>query len=126
MELEIIKREIELLKIRSPMTDSAFCTNNASDACASTKTGLVQSKVNINTIAALLSEFDDTTGDFRMWQNQLKLLEQTYRLNVHENIDRIAAARKSFGLAAFEDRTYGTVYEGFTRWIKDYVQPPDQ
>jgi hypothetical protein len=32
MELEILKRELKLLKIRSPMTNSARCTNPAPDA----------------------------------------------------------------------------------------------
>jgi len=31
MEFDILKRELELLKIRSPMTNSARCTNPASD-----------------------------------------------------------------------------------------------
>ncbi|KAH0949526.1 hypothetical protein HN011_011693 [Eciton burchellii] len=42
MELKMIKREIELLKIHSLMTDSASCTNPAPDARASTKTDTIQ------------------------------------------------------------------------------------
>jgi hypothetical protein len=75
MELEVLKREIELLKIRSQTI------NYAPDACMSTKTRLLQSKININIITELLAIFDDTINDFDTWQSQLKLLKWIYRLD---------------------------------------------
>jgi hypothetical protein len=105
MELEMIKREIELLKIRSSMTDSASCTNPAPDARAGTETGLVQSKININTIAELLPEFDGMMGDFRTWQNQLKFLEQTYRLNAEHTRILIALQLRGKALTWLHSKT---------------------
>ncbi|KAH0944646.1 hypothetical protein HN011_005534 [Eciton burchellii] len=80
MELEMIKQEIKLLKIRSPMTDSASCTIYQTHARVR-RSDWLQSKVNINTIAEFLPESDSMTGDFCIWQNQLRFLERTYRLN---------------------------------------------
>jgi len=75
LELAILKREIELLKIRS---QTASC---APDTRVSTETRLAQPKINIGAMAELLATFDGTTGDFVTWQNQLRLLKRTYRLD---------------------------------------------
>jgi len=64
MELEIPRWEVELSKIRSSMTDFTCYTNSASDARASVEARLIQPKVNMNTIAELLPEFDDMTVIF--------------------------------------------------------------
>jgi len=80
-ELEMVMRERELLRARLSAIDSAHCTHDASKAHTSAKTGWVQNKVSLNVIAELLPEFDGTIGDFRMWRNKLKILEQTYQLN---------------------------------------------
>ncbi|KAH0944535.1 hypothetical protein HN011_003269, partial [Eciton burchellii] len=80
-ELEMVRRELELLMARLSAIDSAHCTHNAPKAHTSAETGWVQNKVSLNGIAELLLEFDGTVGDFRMWRNKLKILEQTYQLN---------------------------------------------
>jgi len=74
-ELEMARRELELLRARLSAIDSARCTHNASEAHTSAETGWVQNKVSLNIIAELLPEFDGTMGDFRMWRNKLKILE---------------------------------------------------
>jgi len=80
MELEMMRRELELLKARSA-TSSASRTQRIPEAHTSAETGWVKNKVSLNVIAELLPEFDDTMGDFRMWRNKLKILEQIYQLN---------------------------------------------
>jgi len=80
MELEIMKRELELLKARFA-NSSASSTQRTPEAHTSAETGWVKNQVSLNVIAELLPEFDGTMGDFRMWRNKLKILEQTYQLN---------------------------------------------
>jgi hypothetical protein len=80
MELEIMKRELELRKARFA-NSSASSTQRTPEAHTSAETGWVKNQVNLNVIAELLPEFDGTMGDFRMWRNKLKILEQTYQLN---------------------------------------------
>jgi len=81
MELEAVRRELELLKARLSALDSARCTHNAPEAHTSAETGWVQDRVSLNVIAEFLPEFDGTMSDFRMWRNKLKILEQSYQLN---------------------------------------------
>jgi len=81
IELEMVRRELELLRARLSAIDSARYTHNAPEAHTSAETGWVQNKVSLNVIAELLPEFDGAMGDFRMWRNKLKILEQTYQLN---------------------------------------------
>jgi len=50
-------------------------THNAPEAHTSAETGWIQNRVSLNVIAELLSEFDGTMGNFRMWRNKLKILE---------------------------------------------------
>jgi len=80
-ELEMVRRELELLMARLSAIDSAHCTHDALKAHTSAETGWVQNKVSLNVIAEVLPEFDGTMGDFRMWRNKLKILEQTNQLN---------------------------------------------
>jgi len=83
-ELQHIRNGIGDIKTRNRIvensfTDDQFRTNSASDAHVSTETRSVQFKVNVNTIAELLAEFDSTMGDFDTWQNQLRLLGRIKR-----------------------------------------------
>jgi len=80
-EMEMMRRELELLRARLSAIDSTRYTHDAPKAHMSTETGWVQNKVSLNVIAELLPEFDGTMGDSRMWRNKLKILEQTYQLN---------------------------------------------
>jgi len=102
MELEMLKREIELLKIRSPMTNSA-CINPAANARASAETRLVQSKINVNTLAEL-PEFDDT-GDFHIWQNHLRLLKEIYQSDVEHTRILIGLRLRGKALAWLHSKT---------------------
>jgi hypothetical protein len=77
MELEKLRRELELLKARSA-TSSASDTHRTPEARASDEAERVRSEVTINTIAELLLEFDGAKGGFRMWRDQLRFLEETY------------------------------------------------
>jgi adenylate kinase family enzyme len=79
MELEMMRRELELLKARSA-TGSASGTQRT-PARTSVETGWVRSEITINTIAELLPEFDGAKGGFCMWRDQLRFLEETYQLN---------------------------------------------
>jgi len=80
-EMEMMRRELELLRARLSAIDSTRYTHDAPKAHTSIETGWVQNKVSLNVIAELLPEFDGTIGDFRIWRNKLKLLERTYQLN---------------------------------------------
>jgi len=75
-----MKRELELLKARFA-NSSASSTQRTPEARTSAETRWVNNQVSLNVIAELLPEFDGTMGDFRMWRNKLKILEQTYQLN---------------------------------------------
>jgi hypothetical protein len=79
-ELEILKRELELMKARF-RNNSTRNIQQTPDTQTNTETEWVQNKVNLNIIAELLPEFNDRMGDFRMWRNKLKILEQNYKLN---------------------------------------------
>jgi len=57
-ELEMVRRELELLKARLSAIDSARYTHNAPEAHMSAETGWVQNRVSLNVIAELLPEFD--------------------------------------------------------------------
>jgi hypothetical protein len=95
--MEMMRRELELLRARLPATDSAHCIHDAPKAHTSAETGWVQNKVSLNGIAELLPEFDGTMGDFRMWRNKLKILEETYQLN--DNHLKILVGRRLRGKA---------------------------
>lgn len=75
MELEILRREVELLKTRSQTTA------RVSDARVDSETRAMQPKINMNAIAELLATFDGTAENFEVWDRQLRLLKRTYRLN---------------------------------------------
>jgi len=79
--MEIMRRELELLRARLSAINSTRYTHDAPRAHVSTETGWIQNKVSLNVIAELLPEFDGTMGDFRIWRNKLKILERTYQLN---------------------------------------------
>jgi hypothetical protein len=81
MELERLRRELELLKARSA-TSSASDTHRTPEARASGETERVRSEISINIIAELLPELDGAKGGFRMWRDQLRFPEETYQLSL--------------------------------------------
>jgi len=75
-ELQLARRELELLR--------EMQQRNASEPEQTTRrenssNGI--SKINITAIADLLGYFDGNTGDYEIWEKQLKLLKATYHLS---------------------------------------------
>jgi len=60
-EMEIMRRELELLRARLSAINSTRYTHDAPRAHVSTETGWIQNKVSLNVIAELLPEFDGTS-----------------------------------------------------------------
>jgi len=109
MELEKLRRELELLKARSA-TSSASDTHRTPEVRAGGETERVRSEVSINTIAELLPEFDGAKGSFRMWRNQLRFLEETYQLSL--NHMRILIGLRLRGKATLVKKALAVIYEG--------------
>jgi len=73
-ELQLARRELELLR--------EMQQRNASEPEQTTRqenSSNSISKINITAIADLLGYFDGNTGDYEIWEKQLKLLKATYR-----------------------------------------------
>jgi hypothetical protein len=79
--MEMMRRELELLRARLSAIDSTRYIHDAPKARMDTESGWIQNRISLNVIAELLPEFDGTMGDFRIWRNKLKILERTYQLN---------------------------------------------
>lgn len=75
MEIEILRREVELLKRQS------CAAVRTPDTRVDSETRALQPKINLSGIAEILATFDGTTGNFEVWERQLRLLKRTYRLD---------------------------------------------
>ncbi|XP_039305153.1 uncharacterized protein LOC120357750 [Solenopsis invicta] len=73
MELEILKREIEMLKTQSRASARVSDAHYASN----TEIRSTQPRANMSAIAELLATFDGTTGNFDIWESQLRMLRRT-------------------------------------------------
>lgn len=62
MELEILRREVELLKARSQTTA------RVPDAPVDSESRAMQPKINMSAIAELLATFDSTAENFEVWE----------------------------------------------------------
>jgi len=107
MELEKLRRELELLKARSA-TSSANDTHRTPEARAGGETERVRSEVSINNIAELLPEFDGAKGSFRMWRDQLRFLEETYQLLIGLRLRGKATLVKKALAVIYEGAAQGT------------------
>jgi len=74
-ELQLARREIELLRGMRQL--------NAAEPDQTRRENFSHSisKINITAIADLLGYFDGNTGDYEIWEKQLKLLKATYHLS---------------------------------------------
>lgn len=74
-ELASLRREVERLRTQLQPTVRAADTRLEMDLRPA------QPKINIGAIAELLATFDGTTGNYEIWERQLKLIKRTYRLD---------------------------------------------
>lgn len=78
-ELELARREIEMLRQNQRMERVAINENqNTNNDIVRTQSA--QSKINVTAIADLLGYFDGKSVHYETWENQIRLLKTTYKL----------------------------------------------
>lgn len=92
-ELELVRRELEILRSASLRDPSAPAMPARAERVKPSR----QPKVNINVIAELLPPFSGADGDFDRWERQLKLLKATYELD--DKFSRVLLGSKLKGKA---------------------------
>lgn len=117
-ELDLARREIFFL--RGQLRENF--TSGATELINNEEMSRVRPRVNLATMADLLSDFDGVSNDFDTWEKQVRFLKATYRLDDDCVKLLIGMRLKKRAFEWFHSRPeYGYVFRETVRRVENHV-----